>query len=85
MRQPVEGTIARGDLITDVVFETGKTSNGQLVGKNPVRVTSEIMARGQERYNIYCRPCHGAVGDGQGIVYQRGKTQGFVQPTSFHS
>lgn len=85
MRHPVEGTIARGDLIQDVVFETGKTPAGSLVFKNPVKVTTEVMERGQQRYNIYCRPCHGAVGDGKGIVYERGKTQGFIQPTSFHS
>lgn len=85
MRQPVDGTIARGDLITDVAMQTGKTQDGQLVAKNPVQVTSEIMERGHERYNIYCKPCHGAVGYGQGIVYLRGRTQGFVQPTSLHS
>jgi len=85
MRHPVEGTLARGDLSQNLVLDTGRDPNGELVLRNPIQVTTEIMQRGQERYTIYCRPCHGAVGDGKGIVYERGKTQGFVQPTSFHS
>lgn len=85
MRHPVEGTIARGDLVTDSAYELGRDAQGALVKKNPVAATTEIMERGQERYNIYCRPCHGGVGDGNGIVTLRGRTQGFVPPTDFHS
>ena len=85
MRMPVEGTIARGDLVNDTARETGKSANGSLVTKNPIAVTTEIMERGQERFNIYCRPCHGAVGDGQGIAFLRARTKGFVPPTDLTS
>lgn len=86
MRMPVEGTIARGDLHTDnPEFYTGKSTQGNLVEKNPLPMSSLVMERGQQRYNIYCSPCHGAVGDGKGIVAQRGLTLGFVPPTSFQT
>jgi mono/diheme cytochrome c family protein len=44
-------------------------------------VTLELLARGQERYRIYCAPCHSELGDGQGMIVQRG----FPPPPSFHS
>src|SRR5262249_8608436 len=47
----------------------------------PLPVTRELMSRGQERYNIFCSPCHGRTGDGQGMVVRRG----FRAPPSFHS
>ncbi len=86
MRMPVEGTIARDDLHDDKPeYYTGKSASGTLVAKNQVPLSSLVMERGQQRYNIYCQPCHGAVGDGKGIVAQRGMTQGFVPPTSFQT
>jgi mono/diheme cytochrome c family protein len=85
MRMPVPGTVARDDVKSDTAFYQGKTESGKLVDKNPLSLTTEVMERGQERYNIYCRPCHGSVGDGQGIVYLRGRDQGFVPPTNFHT
>lgn len=86
MRYPVAGTVARGDL-PDGPKEiyTGRTSSGSFVAKNPVALSSKVMERGRQRYQIYCTPCHGAVGDGKGIVAQRTLTQGFVPPTNFHS
>lgn len=86
MRMPVEGSLARGDLHDkNPEFYTGKSSNGTLVAKNQLPLSSLVMERGQQRYNIYCTPCHGAVGDGKGIVAQRGMTLGFVPPTSFQT
>jgi mono/diheme cytochrome c family protein len=78
-RPLVEGTIARGTLQTDAAFFTGK--NGALfVNELPFPVTPTVVDRGQERFNIYCTPCHGAAGTGDGMVVQRG----YPQPPSFH-
>jgi mono/diheme cytochrome c family protein len=78
-RPLVEGTIARGTLQTDAPFFTGK--NGALfVTELPFPVTQAVLDRGQERFNIYCTPCHGSVGAGDGMVVQRG----YPTPPSFH-
>jgi len=64
---PVPGTIARGDPYEDTPVNTGKkpgTTN--YVDTIPIPVTAELMARGQERFNIYCAACHGQAGDGKG-------------------
>ncbi len=74
MRMPVAGTVARGYLRDDVAFYEGKTKNGDTLAFAPVPYTMETMLRGQERYNIYCAPCHSRVGDGKGIVVERGYT-----------
>lgn len=76
MRQPVPGTVARGDLDLAATFTTGKTPAGAFLAANPLAreselSTEEILARGEERYGIYCTPCHGARGDGQGMIRQR--------------
>jgi len=70
-RTPVDGTVARGDLREDTYFYTGKigTSPGDYL---PFPVTQEVLARGQERFNIYCAPCHSRLGDGNGMIVQRG-------------
>ena len=80
MRIPPEGTIARGELREDDAFYMGKDANGEFIAKIPVLVTYQLMHRGQERYNIYCAPCHSRAGDGKGIVPKRG----FLPPPSFH-
>jgi mono/diheme cytochrome c family protein len=78
-RPLVEGTIARGTLQTDAAFFTGK--NGALfVNELPFPVTEAVLNRGQERFNIYCTPCHGQTGAGNGLVVQRG----YPAPPSFH-
>ena len=79
-RPPVEGTVARGQLHDDTYFYTGK------VGDNPgdympFAVTKDVLERGQQRFNIYCSPCHSRMGDGNGIVVQRG----FRAPPSYHT
>ena len=70
-RPLVEGTVARGQLGTDELFYTGKI-NGQEADQFPYPVTQQMIERGRERYNIYCSPCHSRVGDGNGMIVQRG-------------
>ena len=60
-RPLVEGTIARGHLNDDELTYTGKM-NGQDATVFPAAVTADTMARGRERFNIYCSPCHGRLG-----------------------
>jgi mono/diheme cytochrome c family protein len=69
LRRPVPGTVARGFLKEDDAFYTGK--QGDAYVKNPLPISRETLARGQERFNIYCAPCHDQTGSGQGIVAQR--------------
>jgi len=78
-RPPVPGTVARGHLRDDDHLYTGKV-NGQLAETFPFAVTREVMARGQQRYNIYCTPCHGPLGEGDGMIVRRG----LKPPPSFH-
>ena len=70
-RPLVEGTVARGELRDDTYFYTGKI-NDQPGTVMPFPVTKEVLERGQQRFNIYCSPCHGYVGDGNGMIVQRG-------------
>jgi mono/diheme cytochrome c family protein len=81
MRLAPEGTVARGNLRADDVFYTGKV-NGEFVHElpSPVTVNKALLDRGQERYNIYCAPCHSPLGDGNGTVVQRG----YKRPASYH-
>lgn len=69
LRNPPKGTVARDDLERDAQIKT----------KPPL--TSELLQRGQQRFNIFCSPCHGASGDGDGIIVQRG----MPRPTSYHA
>lgn len=77
MREPVEGTVAKGNHHENEAYATGKSSD-QYVAKMPMPITEAMLKRGQERYNIYCSPCHSRVGDGEGTVKQRG----YPQPTN---
>jgi mono/diheme cytochrome c family protein len=63
--------VARGWLRTDEALNTGRV-NGELVAEFPFPISAQDMARGRDRYGIYCTPCHGILGDGQGMVVQRG-------------
>jgi mono/diheme cytochrome c family protein len=80
-RQPVPGTIARGDLRLDEHLYTGKIG-GELAAKVPssLHVDTALMERGRQRYDIFCAPCHDRTGGGNGMVVQRG----FKQPPSIH-
>jgi mono/diheme cytochrome c family protein len=71
MREPVAGTVPIGGLKEDAVFHTGVGPDGQFVKTNPVTVNEAVLARGRQRYQIYCAPCHDARGDGKGILFQR--------------
>ena len=81
-RMPVPGTVPRGDLTMgpEELLYTGKL-NGALVDAFPFPVTREVLNRGRERFNIYCTPCHGLSGDGDGMIVQRG----FRRPPSLHT
>jgi mono/diheme cytochrome c family protein len=68
------GTVARGLLRADEALYTGKL-DGQVVDAIPFAISHADLKRGQERYTIYCTPCHGQLGDGNGMVVQRGLRQ----------
>lgn len=79
-RPLVQGTVARGQMRSaDPVFYTGYNGK-QLATEFPFKITVQDLQRGQERFNIYCSPCHGRVGDGEGMIVQRG----FSHPPSYH-
>jgi mono/diheme cytochrome c family protein len=72
-REAVAGTIARGLPFADVPENTGKeTGTTNFVAVNPVPVTAQLLARGRERFEINCLPCHGPQGDGRGITSKYG-------------
>lgn len=79
MRPRVDHTIARGQLKVDSVVHRGR-AGGQFVSEIPFKLTRDFLAHGQQRYDIYCTPCHGATGDGEGMVVQRG----FKHPPTYH-
>ena len=68
------GTVARGQLRDDEHLYTGKV-NGVPADAFPFPIGAAELGRGQERYTIYCTPCHGQLGDGRGMVVQRGLRQ----------
>ena len=78
-RLPVEGTVARGDLREDTYFYTGKIGAGD-GDYLPFPVTEQVLTRGRERFDIFCAPCHGRVGDGNGFI----PTRGLRRPPSYH-
>jgi hypothetical protein len=80
MRPPVEGTVARGQSNLDTEYFEGKTASGSLVPNIPVEVTREMLERGKDRYEIFCTPCHGGSGAGDGLVISRG----YVPPQTYH-
>lgn len=68
MRPPPAGTVARGLLAEDDAYDHGREATGGYVGDFPVKVDEAMVRRGQERYNIYCAPCHDHAGTGKGTV-----------------
>ncbi len=81
-RPIIEGTVARGQLKEDTYFYTGKigTEEGDMMPYE-VPVNADTLARGQQRFNIYCTPCHSELGDGRGMIVQRG----LRPPPSYHT
>jgi mono/diheme cytochrome c family protein len=80
-RKPVAGTVARGQLHDDDAFYEGKV-DGAFLAKAPIEVTEATLVRGEERYNIYCAPCHDRTGGGKGMVIVRGRGA-FPPPPEF--
>jgi mono/diheme cytochrome c family protein len=78
-RPVLEGTIAQGQLNEDEHLHAGRIG-GQPATTFPFAIDDVVMRRGRERYNIFCSPCHGLAGDGDGMVVQRG----YRRPSSFH-
>jgi len=78
-RPIVEGTVARGRLQEDELLATGKV-NGQLADTFPFPITADVLARGRERFDIFCSPCHDRTGSGDGMIVRRG----YKRPPSFH-
>jgi mono/diheme cytochrome c family protein len=81
MRPLPAHTIARGQLEANDAFHTGLRPDGRLVTEFPEPITPALVARGRERYEIFCAVCHGLAGAGDGMVVQRG----FPAPPTFHS
>jgi hypothetical protein len=80
VRPQVENTVARNQLHEDSYFYTGLI-NGKEGDGMPFPVTMEVLQRGQERYNVYCTPCHSRVGNGEGMIVQRG----YLKAGNFHT
>ncbi len=78
-RPLIAGTVARGRLFEDQHLHMGKV-DGADAAAFPMPITKEVLARGRDRYSIFCLPCHGTVGDGDGMIVQRG----LKRPPSFH-
>jgi mono/diheme cytochrome c family protein len=78
-RALVPGTVARGQLHDDALFETGKVANADAT-VFPFPVDAQVLARGRERFDIFCAPCHGRTGIGDGMVVRRG----YRRPPSYH-
>jgi mono/diheme cytochrome c family protein len=86
-RSPVPGTVAAasGNLAGTSSGRVGgeaelRRSRDEQAEQNPYPVTLRLLRRGQERFDIYCAPCHSRVGDGDGMVARRG----FPHPPSYH-
>lgn len=80
VRPQVEDTVARNQGVEDSYFYTG-IQDGKEGDGLPIPLTQATMARGQERYNIYCTPCHSRVGNGEGMIVQRG----YLPAGNFHT
>lgn len=78
-RPLIQYTVARGHLDEDDAFYSGKIGTN-LVETFPFPITRAVLERGRERFDIYCSPCHGRTGEGNGMIVQRG----FPPPPSYH-
>jgi mono/diheme cytochrome c family protein len=78
-RPLVAGTVAQGQLHEDAFLETGKIGNADAT-VFPFPVDAAVMARGRERFEIFCTPCHGRTGTGDGMIVQRG----YRRPPTYH-
>jgi mono/diheme cytochrome c family protein len=91
MRAPVVGTVARGRLEDDAAFYRGLEDDrdpASWVASLPVEIDAPLLRRGRERYDVYCSPCHGLDGYGNGAVSKRAEAlqEGtWTPPASFHT
>jgi len=89
MRLPVQNTNAVEDM-SDAVVASGML-NGQFLTVIPIPVDDALMQRGQERFGVYCSPCHGLSGYGDGMIARRAEelaqteTSSWIPPTSYHT
>jgi len=86
-RQPVVGTVAQGEEKTNFPLyygfeQSSSEKNPVWVKKYPIKLTSQLLKKGQEDYNIYCAPWHGYAGDSNGLVTQR--AGGSIRPSNLH-
>ncbi|MGD8896472.1 MAG: cytochrome c [Acidobacteriota bacterium] len=79
MRPFVAGTVAQGTLRDDTALFAGK-SGGDFVTEIPLAVTADLLERGRSEFRVFCSPCHGRTGMGDGMIVRRG----FKRPTSYH-
>jgi mono/diheme cytochrome c family protein len=87
MRPPVAGTVARGAALGDPALTAGKVGDAW-VETIPMEIDAEMMQRGRERYNVFCSPCHGLSGYGDGMIAKRAdelQEGTWTPPTSFHT
>lgn len=82
MRKPPTGTVARGQLRGNSALFEGRTADGEYVETIPVAVNRSVLERGQDRYNVYCAPCHGKSGNGKGTIMQG--DYGYTPASSYH-
>lgn len=82
-RTPPTGTVPRGQLRDNPQLYEGRSPDGQYVEDAPIAVNRNVLERGQDRYNVYCAPCHGKSGDGNGII-MRGD-YGYTPAPSYHT
>jgi mono/diheme cytochrome c family protein len=88
MRPPVAGAVATGTGVGEPDMMLGRTGDGGWVEAIPVEVTMAFLERGRQRYDIYCSPCHGLAGYGDGMVAKRAdqlQEGTWTPPTSFHT
>jgi mono/diheme cytochrome c family protein len=78
-RPLVAGTVARGQLHEDALLYAGKLNNADAT-VFPFAIDGKVMARGRERFDIYCAPCHGRTGVGDGMIVRRG----YRRPATLH-
>jgi len=73
MREPIAGTVARGELRTEPAhYYSGRDDFDAFIATSPVSTTDEVLARGLRQFTIYCQPCHEKRGTGKGIMYEYG-------------
>jgi mono/diheme cytochrome c family protein len=88
MRPPVDGTVARGAAIGDPFVTAGRSADGEFVEDIPIPLSRATLERGRQRHDVFCSPCHGLSGYGNGMVSQRAEQlqEGtWIPPTSFHT